>query len=412
PAETPSPAEYLPPAQASSPAESPSPTELTPLPSPPELSATAPPPLADSPAASDSPAESSSAAEPEDRTPPSADRPAPTPDPHLTFALPPLADELTPFELPPRATLDGAAEPFRRSALPPEPDSLELSPLPSPEPDTPPVRALRPVEPLPEPPGLRAVPPPVWQAPPAEPEPTPAPRHASPRESGADDVAQTVLVGLPVGGYLSLWRNDELTYWRMADPDAVRARLGAGLESRAEVEDRRFREDAVLDPNAHTLFLTDRFRDSTGQLGGPTTELHPATEDEAVRAADDRAISELYHWLGEVALAAGERDEYVAVEVGGWAPASSPRLVVTLRTDGEAWHSVVETSPVPVGAPVWRDQQPVDGDTQLLVSPATDRTIRAAGLLTRFAVATWSLHPFQLGLTFGPNPTLSEIPTR
>ena len=83
-----------------------------------------------------------------------------------------------------------------------------------------------------------------------------------------------------------------------------------------------------------------------------------------------------------------------------------------LRSDGEEWQSVVETSPVPVGAPVWRDQQPVDGDTQLLISPATDQTMRAAGLLTRFAVGTWAMHPLELALSFGPNPTVSELPRR
>ncbi|MCT2583968.1 hypothetical protein [Actinophytocola gossypii] len=382
------------------------PTDLRP---PPTLG---PPPDVPDPTSGDHSIDSSSSGDSDEVRPTVEDEPSHGPPrPTHAFSLPPLADELPPFQLPPRATLDSAAGPFRRSPLPPEPESLELSPPP---PEPPPVRALHPVTN-----GLRAVPPldepaAVWQAPPADPvspatngSPRPRPRHASPAET-----TRTVLVGLPVGDYLSLWVNDELTYWRLADPDAVRARLGAGIEARSEVEDRRFRETALLDPDANTLFLADRFRDSTGRLGGPTTALEPATEDEARRAADDKAISALYHWLGEVALAAGERDELVAVEVGGWTATASPRVEVTLRTDGEEWHSVVEASPVPVDAPVWRDQQPVDGDTQLLVSPATDRTIRAAGLLTRFAVGTWSLHPFQLGLTFGPNPTLSETPTR
>ncbi len=111
-------------------------------------------------------------------------------------------------------------------------------------------------------------------------------------------------------------------------------------------------------------------------------------------------------------VAAGERGEYVAIETGGWHVPVTPVVLIMLRTDGREWHSVVETSPVPVGAPVWRDQQPVDGDTQLLASPATDQTMRAAGLLTRFAVATWPVHPFQLGLSFGPNPTLGDVATR
>lgn len=220
------------------------------------------------------------------------------------------------------------------------------------------------------------------------------------------DVLQTVLVGLPLAGYLPLWQESGVTFWRMKDPDAVRARLGAGVESRSEVDTRRYREAAMFSPSRGTLFLMNRLRDDSGHLGGTSTQLEPASEEEAYAAVDDKAVSELYVWLGEVALASVQRGEFVAVESAGWKVPMRPVVLIMLRTDGREWHSVVETSPVPVGAPVWRDQQPVDGDTQVLASPATDQTVRASGLLTRFAVATWGMHPFQLGLSFGPNPTL------
>jgi hypothetical protein len=226
----------------------------------------------------------------------------------------------------------------------------------------------------------------------------------SPVEVG--DVLQTVLVGLPLAGYLPLWQESGVTFWRMKDPDAVRARLGAGVETRSEIDTHRFREAAMFSPSRGTLFLMDRFRDESGHLGGTSTQLEPATEEEAYAAVDDKAISELYGWLGEVVLESVRRGEFVAVESGGWEVPMRPVVLMMLRTDGREWHSVVETSPVPVGAPVWRDQQPVDGTTQVLASPATDQTVRASGLLTRFAVATWGMHPFQLGLSFGPNPTL------
>ncbi len=241
------------------------------------------------------------------------------------------------------------------------------------------------------------------QAPSPEPaaSPDPAP---PPVEEG--DVLHTVLMGLPLAGYLPLWREDGVTYWRMSDPDAVRARLGAGVESRSEIDSRRFREAAMFSPSRGTLFLMDRYRDETGHLGGTSTQLHPATEEEAFAAVDDKALSELYTWLGEVVLASVRRGEFVAVETGGWQVPMTPVLLMMLRTDGREWHSVVEASPVPEGAPVWRDQQPVEGRTQVLASPATDQTVRASGLLTRFAVAAWGVHPFRLGLSFGPNPTL------
>jgi len=237
--------------------------------------------------------------------------------------------------------------------------------------------------------------------------PTPSPSPAQPAAE-AGDVLHTVLVGLPIGAYLPLWQESGVTFWRMADPAAVRARLGSGMESRSEVDSRRFREAAMFSPERQTLFLMNRYRDDSGHLGGTSTQLTPATEEEAYRAVDDKALSELYAWLGEVVLSAVQRGEFVAIETGGWQVPMTPVVLVMLRTDGRAWHSVVETSPVPVGAPVWRDQQPAAGDTQVLASPATDQTIRASGLLTRFAVATWAMHPFQLGLSFGPNPTLEQ----
>jgi hypothetical protein len=270
--------------------------------------------------------------------------------------------------------------------------------------------ALPPFEQAPHP--FEQAAPPVEQAqqpfeqaqPPVEQAPPPVEQPAPPVEEG--DVLHTVLVGLPLAGYLPLWQENGVTYWRMSDPEVVRARLGAGLESRSEIDSRRFREAAMFDPARGTLFLMDRYRDESGQLGSTSTLLTPATEDEAYAAVDDKALSELYTWLGEVVLASVRRGEFVAVETGGWKIPMTPALLVMLRTDGREWHSVVEASPVPEGAPVWRDRQPVEGDTQVLVSPATDQTVRASGLLTRFAVSTWGAHPFQLGLSFGPNPTL------
>jgi hypothetical protein len=248
-----------------------------------------------------------------------------------------------------------------------------------------------------------ALPPFVPAAPVAPPEPAPV---RPPVEPG--DVLHTVLVGLPLAGYLPLWQESGVTFWRMTDPEAVRGRLGAGVESRSEIDSRRFREAAMFSPARGTLFMMDRHRDETGHLGGTSTQLRPATEEEAYAAVDDKALSELYAWLGEVVLAAVGRGEFVAVETGGWKVPMTPVVLMMLRTDGHDWHSVVEASPVPAGAPVWRDQQPVEGNTQVLVSPATDQTLRASGLLTRFALSAWGEHPFRLGLSFGPNPTLEQ----
>ncbi|GAB3464495.1 hypothetical protein GCM10027436_76740 [Actinophytocola sediminis] len=332
---------------------------------------------------------------------------------------------------PPTADRDPAAEHATATPEPTFAEPIDPRPTPAPEPATDPASAylqpafaetaavnrqephlngaeLAPAAP-PLPPGIATFPlRGLTDQPPA----TAAPIAGTPPASPGDAL-HTVLVGLPVGDYLALWLGSEITYWRLTEPDLARERLGVGLGSRSEIDNLRFRETAMLSQDRHTLFLADRFRDRDGQLGGTTTKLVPATEEEAFAAVQDTDTSELYRWLGEIVLAAAERDEFVAIETGGWHVPRQPMVQCMLRTnDGEEWHSVVEASPVPVGAPVWRDQQPVDGDTQSLVSPATEQTLRAAGLLTRFAVATWPSHPLRLCLSFGPNPTLGEISTR
>ena len=339
-----------------------------------------------------------------DATPPQDSAPLPAlpdvtplrPAPAHPGTPPEAASETGHFEpTPPETNETGHFQP-----TPPEPapleDSVEATPPPTGSPQSSPGAASQPS------PHLDA---PAEGAPEADDVTPSGVEHPAP-PAAVGDVLRTVLVGLPLAGYLPLWLEDGVTFWRMKDPAAVRDRLGAGLESRSEIDTRRYREAAMFNSSSGTLFMMDRFRDESGHLGGTSTQLEPATEEEAYAAVDDKAVSELYVWLGEVVLASVRRSEFVAVESGGWTVPMRPVVLIMLRTDGRAWHSVVETSPVPVGAPLWRDQQPVDGDTQVLASPATDQTVRASGLLTRFAVATWGKHPFELGLSFGPNPTL------
>lgn len=326
--------------------------------------------------------------------------PQAAPPPSEPFAAPHLAAAGPPMAPPDYLPAPDVARPMVASPPAPAPNPASFaSPFYAPNPTPVPNPAV----------ANQAVPNPAYPGPPRQ--WVPGPTHPSgPVATG--DVMHTVLIGLPIGGYVPLWHNKSVSYWRMSDPNAVRSRLGVGIESRTEIDNQRFREAGMFSPDRNVLLLMNRYRDGTGNLGGTSTQLIPATEEEAFRAVDDRAMSDFSSWIGEVVLAAGGRGEYVAIETGGWQVPVTPVVLIMLRTDGRAWHSVVETSPVPVGAQVWRDQQPVDGDTQLLASPATERTVRAAGLLTRFAVATWPMHPMQLGLSFGPNPTLGDVPTR
>lgn len=246
-------------------------------------------------------------------------------------------------------------------------------------------------------------------------------------ESGADRVEhvvsgpavrvgsslEIVALGLPVAGYLPLWHHDgRVSHWRLDNPGRVLSRLGRGTVSRTEIDKRRFREVAAVDLASRTMLLMDRYRNSDGGIIGESVELREATEEQAFAAATPTARAELYSWLGETVRAAAERGEYLAVETGGWDVPLRPCVLIMVRPgpEGESF-SVVEASPVPEGAPIWVDRQPVATKGQVLASPVTDVALRAAGPLTGFAIDAWGRHPFELGLSFGPNPTLAAEPT-
>ncbi|MGQ0837914.1 hypothetical protein [Actinokineospora sp.] len=241
----------------------------------------------------------------------------------------------------------------------------------------------------------------------------PAAPDAAPMPSvEAGDVLETAAIGLPVGGYLPLWHQGQVSYWRLADPAPVLGRLGMGTVSRAEIDTRRYREIALLAAGRATMMLTARYPSADGEIVAESHDLVPATAEEAHAAATDEALTDLYRWIGDRVHAAATRGEFVAVETGGWTVPVEPCVLMLVRPSGDTLLSVVEATPVPVGAAIWADRQPVVGNGQTLVSPANDATLRVAGHLTRFAVQAWGVHPFGLGLSFGPNPTLATLPTR
>jgi hypothetical protein len=191
----------------------------------------------------------------------------------------------------------------------------------------------------------------------------------------------------------------------------VRSRLGVGGLARSEVDTRRYRDGLLFNPSNNTLFFMNRYRTDDDAEGTAVT-LTPVTETQAQAALTQQDVSELCDWLGRVVASAAQRGEFVAVETGGWDVPMNPYVLMLLRPAANrptesGWQVVIETNPVPLDAPVWRDQQPVDGDGQTLVSPADDNTIQVAGHLAGFAFSTWSVPVLRLGLSFGPNPTLS-----
>ncbi|HEX6344592.1 hypothetical protein [Umezawaea sp.] len=239
--------------------------------------------------------------------------------------------------------------------------------------------------------------------------------HVDPRFAALPDFAPspevgatltTVVPGLPIGGYLPLWMDDDdVSYWRMSDPGTVLNTLGKGALARTPVLENRFRDLVALDPASSTIMLTDRYRDDSGGVSGSATPLVRVAEGEARAAVTAETVLEAFRWVGLASEAAADRGEYVAVEAGGITHREKPYVLMVVRQHNGQRISVVETSPVPDEAPIWHDQLVHEAATgQTMSGPATPETIRGGGLLAMYATTTWDVHPSRLALSFGPIP--------
>ncbi|WNV83277.1 hypothetical protein [Umezawaea sp. Da 62-37] len=216
----------------------------------------------------------------------------------------------------------------------------------------------------------------------------------------------TVVPGIPIGGYLPLWLDDDdVSYWRMTDPGTVLGKLGKGALARVPVLDTRFRDLVALDEAGSTIMLADRYGPEDGGMSGGLSPLVRVPEAEARSAVTAETVLEAFRWVGLVSEAAAERGEYVAVEPGGVTYREKPYVLMIVRQHKGQMFSVVETAPVPDEAPIWHDQLVHENATgQTMSGPASPETIRGGGLLAMYATTTWDLHPSRLCLSFGPNP--------
>ncbi|MFJ6675974.1 hypothetical protein ACIQMJ_33155 [Actinosynnema sp. NPDC091369] len=208
----------------------------------------------------------------------------------------------------------------------------------------------------------------------------------------------TVVPGLPVGGYLPLWIDDECTFWRMAEPDVVLGKLGLGALARTPLTDRRFRDLVALDESSSTIMLPHRYRSDGGGIEGVVTGVTRVAGVEAHEALTTDTLLEAFRWIGRVSAAAAERGEYVAVEPGTHtADLAEPYVLLAVREHEGQRISIAQTSPTPPAeTPMWLGQASLN-------APATPETVEAGGLLAMYAMNTWSEHPLRLCLTFTPH---------
>jgi hypothetical protein len=222
-------------------------------------------------------------------------------------------------------------------------------------------------------------------------------------------ILETVLVGYPVGGVVSLWYDDGTSSsWQAQDSQLLARYLAIGTLARSEVVPNRFREAGLFNPNTHTLVLPHRYPDRHGDMAAVTVTLKSISRDQAQHAAAEPDPSGYFERLGPVVVSAARRGEFVAIETGGWEIPFAPFvLLAVLRDPGHEWQSHVETSPVPYGAPVWSEQpQPPDENgTQVVRAPASVETITAGSVLARIAMERWRISLLDVGLSFGPAPS-------
>lgn len=214
--------------------------------------------------------------------------------------------------------------------------------------------------------------------------------------------AATVQVGMAIAGVVATWDDEGRSLWAYDPAAGLTDRLGRGMVARTGVEARRFREVGLLVRASGTLLLPDRLRAGDGQpieAPGVVLELRPLPPD-ADRTVAEAAWSGVASWLGDVFVAAVERDEFVIVERGGWDAPPDP-YVLGLRTGVGAnarWH--LECAPAPQAPTLWPISEP-DGRGATISAPPEHDTIHVAGQLAVDAARRWARTPHDLGVTFG-----------
>ncbi|MCC8244061.1 hypothetical protein [Saccharothrix luteola] len=224
---------------------------------------------------------------------------------------------------------------------------------------------------------------------------------AAPVPAPGPEVGSTVTMvvpGLPIGGYLPLWIDDECTFWRMAEPEAVLEKLALGALARTPLTDRRFRDLVALDEASGTIMLLDRYRSEDGGIAGGVVGLTRVTGLEAHEALTTDTLLEAFRWIGRVSGAAAERGEYVTVEPGRHtADLTEPYVLLAVQEQEGHPVSIARTAPTPPpGTPMWLGQASLD-------VPATRESVESGGLLAMYAMNTWGEHPLHLCLTFTPH---------
>ncbi|WP_146607647.1 hypothetical protein [Spongiactinospora gelatinilytica] len=211
------------------------------------------------------------------------------------------------------------------------------------------------------------------------------------------------MIGPPVGDYIALWDEHDVSFWRLSG--APPSMLGAGVMIRVGDETGRYRELGLLDQEAGLLVLRDQDQGPGATPVVQLVPLAPVTMEEAKAGSikDDITVA---RWLGDIAFAAATRGEWLAIHRGSRQGPFEPIVVVELLRDaGGAWSSAVRATPVPQGAEFWSEHTVGTGwAAQQIATAASSKALTDSGVMAVAAFLSWGIHPLMLGMTFGPNP--------
>lgn len=207
----------------------------------------------------------------------------------------------------------------------------------------------------------------------------------------------TTMISPVAGGLIRTWTETESRLWSVEDPDGLSATMGRGLIGRTALPDNRFREVALLNPDAGTLVIQGRFATGSGQsvqVEANIFQLAAPVRPEA------NPWTELKEFLSTAAVSAAARGEFWVAELGGWDAPHEPYCFVGVLDDGDGPVSLIEAAPAPRGTGIW-PEVPDDQLGNSVTAPAKEGSLPATGIFAASAINSWGVQPWDVALTFG-----------
>ena len=217
---------------------------------------------------------------------------------------------------------------------------------------------------------------------------------------GTGATLDTVLLGPLLESRLRYWAPDGTPHLVTVDDAAAFGELTArGLLARTSPEPGRFREVALRDAWAATLYLVER---PVGRPEQPITASGAQfVFSEAVATSGEDLWRAAADWWRDAYQQAARRGEFLVIEPGGWEAGSEPYVLALVgRGDDGGWASILEAAPAPVGS-MW---PPTREPGATIRAPLSAETLAVSGLLIADAVRTWVSTPFDTVITYGVNP--------